>query len=83
MTIRTAFPGRGTLIEETLLAGEAKGRVKERAHSVLRVLEARGIPASDETRERITECTDLDILDQWMVRAVTVTTAEELFDEEG
>ncbi|MGW7411497.1 hypothetical protein [Streptomyces sp. NPDC054863] len=35
----------------------------------------------DEVRERIASCADHDTLTAWMVRALTVTTADELFDE--
>ncbi|OPF84545.1 hypothetical protein VT50_0200400 [Streptomyces antioxidans] len=80
------FPGRGTLIEETFLKGKAAGRAEARAEVrakiVLRVLKARGIPTSDETRDRIANCTDLSILDRWFDRAITVSTADELFAEE-
>ncbi|WP_308297014.1 hypothetical protein [Streptomyces sp. UNOB3_S3] len=76
---RTYFPGRGTLIEQTWLEGEAQGRLKERAESVVRVLEHRKIPVSPEVRERILTCTYLDTLGQWLDRAVTVSTAEEIF----
>ncbi|MFC9226512.1 hypothetical protein ACFT8W_38280 [Streptomyces hygroscopicus] len=79
MSVGTYFPGRGTLIEETFLKGKAEGE----AHGVLRVLEKRGIPTLAETRDRITNCTDLDTLDHWLDRAFTVSTADELFAEDG
>ncbi|MCQ8769881.1 hypothetical protein [Streptomyces telluris] len=83
MTIRTYFPGRGTLIEETLLKGEAKGEAKGRADMVLRALEHRGVPVSARDRERIAECTDLDIVQGWADRAFTVSSVDELFGEES
>jgi hypothetical protein len=46
------------------------------------VLEARGINVSDEVRERVTACDDLELLDRWLVRAATVASAEEIFREE-
>ncbi|PSJ27649.1 hypothetical protein B7P34_16495 [Streptosporangium nondiastaticum] len=82
MTIRTYFPGRGTLIEETLLKGEAKGRAAASA-MVLRVLAHREILVPEAARERITSCTDLDVLERWMDRALTASTIEELFVEES
>ncbi|WP_405973060.1 hypothetical protein OG496_29640 [Streptomyces sp. NBC_00988] len=69
------FPGRGHLMERAYLAGEAKGAAK----GVLRVLEVRGLAVSHDLRERITTCTDLDRLDDWLERAGTVDRAEELF----
>ncbi|WP_058044445.1 hypothetical protein [Streptomyces roseifaciens] len=83
MTIRTYFPGRGTLVEETLLEGTAKGEAKGKAEMVLRVLEHRGVPVSDRDRERIAECTDLGIVQGWADRAFTVASIEELFGEES
>ncbi|MGW1025469.1 hypothetical protein ACWD4J_17490 [Streptomyces sp. NPDC002577] len=71
------FPGRGTVLEKAFLEGEAKGEAK----GILRVLEVRGLSISDEVRERITTCTDLDHLSDWLDRAGTVTHAEDLFTE--
>ncbi|MCG0288904.1 hypothetical protein [Streptomyces sp. PSAA01] len=76
------FPGRGTLIEETFLKGKAEGEVHSRVQGVLRALEKRGITTPPETRDRITDCTDLGTLDRWFDRAFTVSTADELFAEE-
>ncbi|MBO3674148.1 hypothetical protein [Streptomyces sp. NEAU-YJ-81] len=86
MSVGTYFPGRGTLIEETFLKGKAEGaaegEARGRAQGVLRVLEKRGIPTLAETRDRITNCTDLDTLDRWLDRAFAVSTADELFTED-
>ncbi|WLW53612.1 hypothetical protein [Streptomyces sp. YU58] len=73
----THFPGHGTLFEEKYLEGKALGEAK----GILRVLEVRGLAISDDVRERITTCTDLDRLDDWLVRAGTVSRAEDLFTE--
>ncbi|MCJ1679173.1 hypothetical protein MTF65_17865 [Streptomyces sp. APSN-46.1] len=88
---RTYFPGRGTLIEETYLEGEAKGRVEgeaigraeERAQLIMRVLDNRGVPAGPEARDRITACGDLDTLGRWLDLAFTVSGADELFAQES
>jgi hypothetical protein len=45
--VGTFFPGRGTLIEETWLAGQASGEAKGEAKGILRILEVRGLPVSD------------------------------------
>jgi len=71
------FPGRGTVVEKAYLEGRAEGE----ARGILRVLEARGISVSEDIRRRVTTCTDLDLLDTWATRAVTVEHAEELFAE--
>ncbi len=56
-----------------------KGRAEGRAMSIIDVLETRGIPVSADLRTRILGCTDLETLGQWFRRAVTVTSADELF----
>ncbi len=60
--------------------GRAEGKAEDRANSVLVVLEARGIAASDEQRRHILACDDLEQLSVWLRRAATVTEARELFD---
>jgi hypothetical protein len=42
------------------------------------VLEARGLMPSAEVRSRIASTTDLEVLEAWIRRAVTVTSVEEL-----
>ncbi|MEU6535014.1 hypothetical protein [Streptomyces sp. NPDC047000] len=79
------FPGRGTLLERTYCNGKAngkaEGRAEGKAEGILRVLEVRGLDVSDDVRERVTGCTDLDRLSDWLDRAVIVAEAEELFAE--
>lgn len=58
--------------------GLDKGQALGRAHGVLRILAARGIAVSDEDRQRILSCTNLDTLDQWLDRALTATAVSEL-----
>ncbi|GAB3206907.1 hypothetical protein ACQEU5_10580 [Marinactinospora thermotolerans] len=50
-----------------------------KAESVLAVLSARDIPVTDEARQRITTCTDLDLLDTWLRRAATAHTTHDIF----
>ncbi|MFI8888999.1 hypothetical protein [Streptomyces paradoxus] len=88
--VGTYFPGRGTLFEETYLEGKAagiaegkaEGQAEDRIALILRVLEKRGIDIPQDTRDRITACTDLDTLTLWFDRSLTATTAEDLFVEE-
>ncbi len=61
--------------------GVQVGRTEGRAEGVLTVLQVRGIPVSDADRDRITSCTDLNRLDDWMRRAVTATSTADLFDD--
>jgi hypothetical protein len=50
-----------------------------KAAAVVAVLEAREISLSDEQRARILTCVDIKLLDQWLRRAATRGTADELF----
>ncbi|MFC4012752.1 hypothetical protein ACFOY2_36350 [Nonomuraea purpurea] len=59
--------------------GKALGKALGEARSVLKILEERGVPVSESVRERIQNCTDPALLDQWLLRSLKVTTAEELF----
>ena len=59
--------------------GEARGEAKGEAKSVLAVLEARGIIVTEEQRQQILQCADLDRLNLWVRKAVTLTDVGELF----
>lgn len=70
---------KSDLFGRVFAEGKAEGRAEGEANSVLLILETRGITVPDHVRHRITSCTDLDQLATWVRRALTVTTAEELF----
>ncbi|MCX5413028.1 hypothetical protein [Streptomyces sp. NBC_00059] len=59
-----------------------EGRAQRGAEDVLRVLGARGIEISDWTRDKVTACTDPELLSQWLVRAAVAATGDEIFAEE-
>ncbi|MGW0657809.1 hypothetical protein [Streptodolium elevatio] len=71
------FPGRGTLVEESQKIGEARAR----AADVLRILERRGVAVPEVHRQRVLECDDLGVLDDWFDRAITAEAADEVFGE--
>ncbi|WP_433658493.1 hypothetical protein ACQPW1_41105 [Nocardia sp. CA-128927] len=60
--------------------GRDEGRTEGVAASILRVLERRGFAVADDMRDRITSCTDLEVLRGWLDQSVTVTTVTELFE---
>ncbi|WP_306361629.1 hypothetical protein [Nocardia sp. CC227C] len=66
-------------IAEGRSEGRSEGRAEGEAMAVLTVLEARGIPVSVEVRGRVLGCGEVARLEEWLRRAVTVATAEELF----
>lgn len=51
-----------------------QGKAEGEAHALLEVLAARGIDVPDNVRSRITGCTDLDQLRDWLRRAATADT---------
>ncbi|MFF3954455.1 hypothetical protein ACFYY1_14730 [Streptomyces sp. NPDC001890] len=68
--------------EEIRDEGRAQGRAQGRAEGLLLVLEVRGIALTDETREKITSCDDPQLLRQWLNRAATAATIEDVFTGE-
>ncbi|URM99700.1 hypothetical protein LUW76_38265 [Actinomadura madurae] len=64
---------------EPFLRHRAEGKAEGEAEMVLVVLEARGIPVSEQERERIMSCTDVRQLAAWCRRAVTAESIDELF----
>ncbi|MBP0461250.1 hypothetical protein [Streptomyces montanisoli] len=63
--------------------GRDEGRAEGRAEDILFVLEQRGLDFSDDVRTRVTDCIDPETLRQWLARALTAATAEDIFGEEG
>jgi len=57
----------------------AQGNAEGEARGVLKFLEARGITVSADQKARILACTDIEVLDRWIRKAVSVTTADALF----
>ncbi|MFL6235224.1 MAG: Uma2 family endonuclease [Thermoanaerobaculia bacterium] len=62
-------------------AAKAEGKAEGRAESILRVLEARGIPVREAQRQEILACRDLGRLDRWLSRAVLASSAGEIISE--
>ncbi|MFC8389465.1 MULTISPECIES: hypothetical protein [unclassified Streptomyces] len=58
----------------------AEGRAEGEAKAVLVLLGHRGVEVSEENRERIAGCRDLDTLHVWFIRAITATSAAEVFE---
>jgi hypothetical protein len=60
-------------------AADGRGKAEGKTQAVLAVLEARGLRVSDEQRATIVGCADLDELERWVRKAVTVKTTGALF----
>ncbi|GLZ12241.1 hypothetical protein Acsp04_24760 [Actinomadura sp. NBRC 104425] len=72
--------GKAQGIAEGKAQGIAEGEAVGEAKSVLLILEARGITVTDEQRQRVLTCTDLQQLETWVRRAATISSADELFN---
>jgi hypothetical protein len=54
---------------------EARGEAKGRAQAVLDVLHTRGIAVPENLRASIVACSDLAVIDRWLIQAVTCADA--------
>ncbi|MEU7644420.1 hypothetical protein [Streptomyces huasconensis] len=91
------FEGKADGKAEGMAEGKAEGRAEGMAEgkaegaaealamaagTVVRLLDRRLVPLPDDARERITACTDLDVLARWLDRAFNVQSVDELFAED-
>jgi hypothetical protein len=60
---------------------QAVGKAQGEAEAIVRFLAARGLTVTQEQRDRIFACTDLDTLSRWVDKAATVASTDELFAE--
>lgn len=69
--------------QATATAEQATAKVEQALavvrETILGVLDARGIPCSDEARARVASCDDLPTLQRWLLRTTTATTAADVF----
>ena len=56
-----------------------EGQVRTGVAHLLKVLDARGVALSAEDRERVEACVDPDLLEVWFDRALSITSASDLF----
>ena len=61
--------------------GEARGEARGRAAAVLSLLTARGIRLSGQALERVRTCSDVQLLDGWLLRAATMRPDADMFVE--
>ncbi|MFE0791446.1 hypothetical protein ACFW4O_06040 [Streptomyces mutabilis] len=67
---------------ETAQSLRAEGRAEGRAGALLLLLDRRGVSLSEGERARIVGCSDVEVLDVWLTRAITASTAAEVFEPE-
>ncbi|HVG60301.1 MAG TPA: hypothetical protein VNA24_17210 [Hyalangium sp.] len=66
-------------LEKGLKKGLKEGRLEGEHRALFKVLKARGFTVDDAARRRILSCTELDQLERWLGKAVTVSSVQELF----
>ncbi len=79
-TIKT-WPGKW--LKEGLEQGKAEGRIEGaaegRRNSILEVCSARGLVLSGSQRRRISDTRDLDQLRDWLIKAASADSADDIF----
>lgn len=59
--------------------GEAEGRAEGKAEALLTVLGAKHLEVPPALEARVVNCTDVDQLDTWIVRAAKYDSIDEVF----
>jgi Uma2 family endonuclease len=78
---RKGYESLEALRNEGKIEGKIEGVLVGRIESVQAALETRGIPLTEKARERLSRCRDLDVLDRWLRRAITMQAgADEILD---
>ena len=62
-----------------LSEGVAQGVAQGRAAAIMAIAAARGIVLAPAQRDFVTACTDIALLDTWLIRAATAVRADEVF----
>lgn len=65
--------------DQGIAEGEARGKAEGKAEAVLKLLDARGLGPTDEQRQLVTSSANPAQLDLWFDRAITASTAAEVF----
>ena len=75
----TRFVPRTEFDSPPYFRGIAEGQVKGEAEALLTVLSARGLEPDEARQLRIKACQDLAQLKQWLRRAVTASSIDDVF----
>jgi alkylated DNA nucleotide flippase Atl1 len=74
--------GRAEARTEDHSDARAEGAAKARSQDVLKVLRKRGISVPSYMAQAIEGCRDLDVLERWFDRSLSITAAGQLFAED-
>ena len=67
--------------QEGLQEGRQEGLQESKAEYLLKIVDSRRITVTEQERQQVTSCTDLAQLDQWFDRAITASTAADIFKD--
>jgi hypothetical protein len=70
---------RSEFMRRIVAEGEQRGEARGEARALLKVLEARGLPISDDHRAIVLACSDQAQLEEWLTLAVHLDDVETLF----
>jgi hypothetical protein len=65
----------------SFMKGKVQGLAMGEADAVITVLQTRGLTLTEQQKERILSCHNLDIVKGWVRKAVTVPSVDELFED--
>jgi hypothetical protein len=74
-TMMTTMEWKSDFIESYVQQGE----VKAKAEGVIKIIDTRGIHATEQQRDMVSSCTDVAQLDEWFGRALVATSAADIF----
>ncbi|NUW45307.1 hypothetical protein [Nonomuraea rhodomycinica] len=74
----TAWPVYSPFAREHFGRGKAEGKVEGEIEALITVLEARGLTVTDQARVRIDACTDPTQVQEWIRRAVTADSLDDV-----
>ena len=85
-TVARALDAKGNpVIREIRAEEKAKGKIEGKiegiAEAILAVLAGRGLPADPDVRRLILGTTDLATLERWLLKATTVSSSKEIFED--
>lgn len=68
------------LLAEGKVQGVVQGELRRVVASVLTVLEARDLSVTAEVRARVESCPDVEVLQDWLTRAATAASVDDVFE---
>lgn len=79
--LMTTIEWKSEFIEGFHRQGLEQGLEQGKAEYLLKIIDARRIAVTGQERQQVTSCTDLTQLDRWFDRALTATTAADIFKD--